>query len=532
MSAPGAGAGGQRRWPGWGVRAAYAGGVAVFLWAVAQFYQPATGFTSLISIGDATDVREVTALRHVPHYVYQDSAGYDGAYYVQLALDPTLRNPELATAIDNLPYRARRILFAAVAWLGGLGQPAWIVQAHALLNVVSWLALAGLLLRWFPPTDWNNCLRWFAVMYSHGVCMSVRDSLVDGPGLLLVAIAMAMRESGRRTGGVVVLGLAGLGKETSLLAFAGFADPEWRAPRTWLRLARTAALAALPLLAWMAYVRWRVGPAMDPGLRNFTLPLAGLGEKWGAALASLALRSDSTLRWATVAATLGLTVQFLFFVLWRRPREAWWRVGAAFAVMTVFLSTPVWEGLPGAATRVLLPMTLAFNVLVPRGRWWLPVLIAGNLTVVATYREFNPPPRDFFEVSGAPALLAEVQVEPTTGWNGPENLGDRRWRWSFGQSDLRIRNGLNRPVVVTLRGEAAALERRDLRILVGGATVWSGEIVPKPASFQFDYTAPPGDTTVRFVSEKWPSMVSGDPRRLSFNVLNLEVVVKAAPGQR
>jgi energy-coupling factor transporter ATP-binding protein EcfA2 len=75
-------------------------------------------------IGDALDQTNppVTALRNVRHYVYNQSYGYDGAYYVQLALYPTLENPELAKAIDNLPYRARRILFSWVAWLVGLGQ--------------------------------------------------------------------------------------------------------------------------------------------------------------------------------------------------------------------------------------------------------------------------------------------------------------------------------------------------------------------------------------------------------------------------
>ena len=88
MNAPDAGVGRPvaARWPGGPVRLAYAVCVGVFLWAVAQFYEPATGFTSLISIGDAINERQVTALRTVPHYVYDNSAGYDGAYYVQLAL--------------------------------------------------------------------------------------------------------------------------------------------------------------------------------------------------------------------------------------------------------------------------------------------------------------------------------------------------------------------------------------------------------------------------------------------------------------
>jgi len=104
------------------VRFAYLACIGVFLWAVAQFYAPDTGFTSLIKIGDQMTDRQTTALRRVPHYVYENSAGYDGFYYVQIALDPALTNPELTKAIDNLPYRARRILFSWVAWLAGLGR--------------------------------------------------------------------------------------------------------------------------------------------------------------------------------------------------------------------------------------------------------------------------------------------------------------------------------------------------------------------------------------------------------------------------
>ena len=110
------------------VRLAYLAAVALFVGCVAQFFHRDTGFTSLISIGDQLSESQVTALRNVPHYVYEKSPGYDGAYYVQLALYPNLDNPELKKAIDNLPYRARRILFSWVAWALGLGQPAWIVQ--------------------------------------------------------------------------------------------------------------------------------------------------------------------------------------------------------------------------------------------------------------------------------------------------------------------------------------------------------------------------------------------------------------------
>ena len=529
------------RFAHWRWRGALVACALLFGWAVAQFYEPPYGFTSLISIGDMLNSTKVTALRQVPHYVYEKSAGYDGAYYVQLALYPTLDNPELKKAIDNLPYRARRILFCWVEWLLGLGQPAWIVQAHALLNVLCWFVLAVVLLRWFPPTDGTNFLRWFGVMFSHGLCMSVRHSLVDGPSLLLVAVAIALVEKGRRGPGTAVLALAGLGRETSLLAVAGFAPtdpnvssaPVWRRPQAWIRLAVTAVVVALPLLAWTAALFWKLGPADDPaGVGNFGLPLAGLAEKWGTVVARSSASGHSPLDWATLAVTLALTVQWLFFVLRWRPAETWWRVGAAFAVLMTFLSTPVWEGFPGAGTRVLLPMTLAFNLVVPRGRRWLPVLLAGNLTVLAAWFEFNPPPRDFVHVVGEGGANVAVQIGPATGWSGSENHDKDRWRWSSGEATLRIRNDAGTPVILVVQGRIAAVDNRHVRAFAGEAMVWSGAVGEKPANLQFGCVVPAGESALRFSSDRPGRHVGQDPRLLAFSVYNLEIVVRPAPVRR
>ena len=515
------------------VRAAYAAGVILFGWAVLQFYAPVTGFTSLIMIGDAIEAKEVTQLRHVPHFVYDGSAGYDGAYYVQLALNPTLQNPELATAIDNLPYRARRILSCWVAWLGGLGRPGWIVQAHALLNVASWLGLAALLLRWFPATSWVNFFRWCGVMFSHGLIMSVRDSLVDGPALLLVALALAAWEDGRPRRAAGLLALAGLTRETSLLAAAGFAPGDPRDRAGWRRCAHLALVAALPLLVWVIYLRWKFGAPSETGLNNFTLPLAGFVEKWRATFTNFRVAADAAWSWATLAAMIGLTVQAVFFATRRRPQELAWRVGATFVVLMLFLATPVWEGFPGAAGRALLPMTLAFNLLVPRGGRWWAVLLAGNLTVVAAYKEFTPP-REFFSVTAPAELQNTVTFKRTGGWYGAESGEGLSWRWSSGESGLRVRNDSGAPVVLVAAGRAApAVDERRLRISAAQAMVWSGELTAgHVVSFQFGVTLPPGETELAFATDKPAHPIGVDPRKMAFEIFNLKFVVKPAPAPR
>ena len=511
------------------VRVAFVAGIALFLWCVAQFYHRDTGFSSLISIGDLLTPTKVTALREVPHYVYESSPGYDGAYYVQLALYPTLDNPELTKAIDNLPYRAKRILFCWAAWLLGLGQPAWVVQAHALLNVICWLALAFVLLRWFPLNSWENVLRWAAVMFSHGVCMSVRHSLVDAPSLLLVALAMRWLEDGRKVAGSTTLALAGLGKETNLLASAGV-DFDWRAPRTWWRPAATVALIALPLAAWMGFIRWKFGPAEDPGMGNFTLPFAGFVEKAAVAWREVRAPDSYSLNWAVLATVCALAVQWLFLALRWRPAERWWRVGAAFALMMAFLSTPVWEGYPGASTRVLLPMTLAFNILVPRGVRWLPVLLAGNLTVAASVFEFSPP-HEFYVVRG-PASGA-VRVVPAAGWHGPERTLEDHWRWTSGRAELTLVNSGRQPVIVAIRGVASSVEGvRRVRVQVGERLLWGDDVGLGSTEMQFGLTLPPGETVLVFTSDRPPQKVSTDPRDLDFQISNLDIVVRPADGQR
>jgi hypothetical protein len=513
------------------VRVSYVAAIALFLWCVAQFHQRETGFTSLISIGDQFSSTQVTALRETSHFVYQGSPGYDGAYYAQLALYPTLNNPELKTAIDNLPYRAKRILFCWVAWALGLGQPAWIVQAHALLNVLCWLALGGVLLRWFPPTGWQNLLRWVAVMFSHGVCMSVRHSLVDAPSLLLVALALRWLEAGRRGAGVATLALAGLGKETSLLASAGL-DFNWREPRTWWRTAAWLALVATPLALWMWYVRIKFGPAEDPGLGNFTLPLAGYWEKLTTAWREATAAAAGPLYWTTLAVTVALAVQALFFLLRWRLAERWWRVGVAFAVMMVFLSTPVWEGYPGAATRVLLPMTLAFNVLLPRGARWWPLLVAGNLTVAASIFEFSPP-AEFYVVRGDRGLRAALHVVPATGWHGGEQHREDRWRWSTDRAELRLRNDGTVPIRVVLHAEAsAASDPRRLRVSVGERLLWGDVVGEGSTEMRFGLTLPPGETVLVFTTDRPAEKVGTDPRDLAFRVSNLEIVVAPAGASR
>jgi hypothetical protein len=131
-------------------------GVLLFLWSVSAFYDSRTGFSSLVLFGDRFHARMIPALQSVPLHI-DPGPGYDGQFYAQIAIDPTLRNPDIDGALDLAPHRTRRILFSWTAHVAGGGDPARIVQAYAVQNIVAWLALAGILIYWFRR---QLCAEW------------------------------------------------------------------------------------------------------------------------------------------------------------------------------------------------------------------------------------------------------------------------------------------------------------------------------------------------------------------------------------
>ncbi|HWJ55841.1 MAG TPA: hypothetical protein VNR90_06470, partial [Vicinamibacterales bacterium] len=227
--------------------------VALFLASIRRYYHPDSGFTALIGLPEGNGDYEAPALRGVPHYVHPPAVSYDGQFYAQRALDPLLRDPLTDRAMDLAPLRARRILFSWTAYVAGFGRPAWILEAYALQNVVAWLLLAVLLARWLPVRTPRGLAAWTACLFSHGLLWSVRFSLLDGPSLLLTALAVKLAEDGRPLASAALAGVNGLGRETNVIG--ALAQPIPRSGRDWARLAIAALLVVVPLLVWEDYLR-------------------------------------------------------------------------------------------------------------------------------------------------------------------------------------------------------------------------------------------------------------------------------------
>jgi hypothetical protein len=352
--------------------------VVLLLASVARLYHPPFGFTEMI--GFASDGSgELPVLQAIPHYRHPAWGSYDGQFYAQLALEPLLRDPAIDRALDLPPYRARRILFSWSAWALGLGRPQWILQAYALQNVLVWLILAAVMTRWLRPDTPRGLALWTACLFSHGLLHSVRSALLDGPSMLLIALAIAASERGRLFTSAAILGVAGIGRETNLLATLGLPRPDGRRP--WLKIGVALALAALPLLLWQDYLRSIYRSTIAAGQGVLDRPVVVYVQVFQQTIGQVLGSGASLLTALKLGVIVCAAVQTLYLLYRREYGSPWWRVAVPYALLMLTVDKVVWAGYPGAVTRVTLPLVFGFNVLLAREkspRFW-PWFILGNL---------------------------------------------------------------------------------------------------------------------------------------------------------
>ncbi len=474
---------------------------------LASYYQPGFGFTALLGVGEGTGADANWGEDWgVSVYHHDRAPGYDAQYYAQLALDPLLLEEGDRASIDNVPYRARRVLLPLTAFVVGGGHPPAILQVYSLLNVACWLALGVVLLRWFPPVDLDRVLRWVGLMIATGSLLSIQLALVDGPSLLLLALALRAFERGRPGRAALWLSAAGLAKETNLLTAAVFWPGRHAPRRAWVVAAGRAALVALPLLGWVASIHLRLGDVGGAvGGRNFDWPGAGLiGRIQELAMTRAAGDVMPVYWWASVATLVALLVQAGFLLCRWREESAAWRLTVPFALLLFLIGDAVWEGIPGAADRVLLPLLLGFNLVLPKGRRWWWLLVLGNLSAVFGPLTFRPLPEPVVAVSIARAAAdeAEVTVEFPSPWYPLEAHQGRSWRWAAEDAEIVVQNPYPSPLRVWLRGTWSAIDDRVLTLWAGEQKLVEQAVGRRSRDWASEsFLLPPGETRLRLQSD-------------------------------
>jgi hypothetical protein len=498
--------------------------VAVFAVLAGRFWHPCYGFTKFLQFDSSDEKLAIHEVRERPIYVYPGNNGYDGFAYAEIAFHPLLDSPELQPALGNVPYRARRILGSALAWLLAGGEPDYIADVYAGLNLGVWLVFAALLWWLLPVRDWRGWIAWAGLLFSAGALHAVRLALTDLPGVTLFAAAMLLAERRRPGLALGTLAIAGLARETTLAGVVALWRGPWNSPRAWFANAlRTLAVAA-PLVAWLVYVRWKAGPA-DQGLGNFTWPIAGWIEKWSDVFAGFKRDPDFTwLNTTTLLATAGLTAQAVYLLHRPQPGDAWWRAGATGVAMMALLGTSVWEGHPGAATRVLLPMSLAFAVLAVRQRAAAAWLLAGNLTVFSGVLALWHVPQDAREFAAGRSGRAAYVARLGEGWFGCERDKGDVWAWTPGNGQLTLQTWPNSESPLRVRLGLRAITPRTVEIRQDTTLLWRGPAGAKLQWIEFDGVAK-GRAQLQFSTDQPAVRESDAPnaRALGFAVYDLRI---------
>lgn len=361
--------------------------LAFFLTLLANKYDAEYGFSELAGFGEDYDRPQIESLQALNIYHKPHSTGYDGQFYAQIALDPSLSDPVLSDAIDHPSYRARRILLPTVAYVLGLGQPAAVLQIHSLLNVACLLICGVLLLRWLPPNSLENFARWFCCVFSMGALESVRYSLADLPALTLALATISLLEKNRGKLAVVANTLAAFSKETSLINAATFLSFQRSSKAPFTRQlvfgCIAGAIAVISLGLWMLYAS-SVFPITVNSSDNIGLPFGGLYRGLVDSFVQLSADSGEFSRYFfRILAIIGLLFQLAYLALNPIPQNRLWILGILYGVLFLTLGDAVWRGY-WAGCRIALPLTFAFNILLSsknKAIFWLALGLS-NITAL------------------------------------------------------------------------------------------------------------------------------------------------------
>ena len=487
-------------------------------------HHPVYGFTKFVQLSEVIAKNALPEVNRAPVYVHHNPWGYDGQFYAQLALRPTLNDPGLEAAIDNFPLRARRPLTTWIAWLIGAGDTSRIVHLYAWINVVGWFVFAFLLLRLIPPIGAHQIIAWAGLMFSAGILTSVAYALTDLPALILIAAAMLALSSRRPLSAASLLAAATLTRETSVLAGSILLTE-----CTWRQRVARGIILVVPFALWLAYVRYTAG-AETQSLGNFDWPFFGLAQKISETTRLVFDAPNDVLHWAGLLTTCSLVVQVGWLILNPKFRNSWWQLSASYLVLLAFLGWPTFAGYPSAVSRIILPLHLAFNVLVPASRLGTVILLLGNLSVVSGLTMLRYADRDASEIAAASRSDGEYLAWITDEWYGVETNGQRTWAWSDTGTSLHFRffpAATTNPKQPTVRFLLVGAHGRDVTISQDDRMIWSG-FAPKegvwvePVDLLVDEY---GRFSLTFTNDDPPWLEDGTEtgRHLVFAVYDLEL---------
>jgi hypothetical protein len=179
--------------------------------------------------------------------------GYDGQFVYYIARDPSTA----AQYIDVPAYRFQRILLPILARQLAFGQTSLIPWTLLLVNLVA-LATGTVLLEKLLIE--LKASRWYALSYglTLGTFVSVRLSLAEPLAYVLALGGITLANRERWIGSALLLALAALAKETTLVFVAAY-GLYWLYRHQWRIAVLFTAMATLPFIIWQLILIGRLG---------------------------------------------------------------------------------------------------------------------------------------------------------------------------------------------------------------------------------------------------------------------------------
>lgn len=205
--------------------------------------------------------------------INQDQIGYDGQFFLTIALDPLLSNPKTVESLDYPRYRMKRILLPIAAYLTGFGSEKIIPYSLVILNGLV-ICIAVFFLGKYRENSDRGRFFPFLFLCIPGVWITFGFSTTELLVAMLTIVSFYFFEKDEFIWVSAVIGLACLAKETAAIF--------WFAYVLTAVLERNAGfilslfVSILPFACWQLYLTARFkGAGGLSELGNFGLPLGG-----------------------------------------------------------------------------------------------------------------------------------------------------------------------------------------------------------------------------------------------------------------
>jgi hypothetical protein len=244
-----------------------------FIFYIFKFEGNITGFFCIGSVLPLSPYLNPETTKIVP-----DEIGYDGQLFLTIALDPLLKNPDSILALDNPPFRYRRILYPFLSYLISLGNRNLIPYVMVGLNVIA-ISLIVLLVSLYLKHYKQKTESSLCILSIPGIWIVLAFSTADVINSLwmIAAIYFYTIKSPKKLSVAIIL--ACLTRETSLLIWLTFVILSiWEKHKNYLLYLIP---AIFPAIFWNIYVLLRFNQQNIAGVEsNFVYPFQGILEKF------------------------------------------------------------------------------------------------------------------------------------------------------------------------------------------------------------------------------------------------------------